>query len=32
MGDIPFIVGHAAGVKEAEFTGKPIFFFYTAHG
>jgi len=30
MGNIPFIVGREAGMKEAEFTGKPILFFYTA--
>lgn len=29
-GNIPFIIGREAGMKEAEFTGKPIFFFYTA--
>ena len=29
-GDIPFIVGREAGMKEVEFTGKPILFFYTA--
>jgi len=29
-GDIPFIVGREAGMKEAEFTGKPVMFFYTA--
>ena len=30
MGNIPFIVGRAAGLKEVEFTGKPIMYFYTA--
>ncbi len=30
MGDIPFILGRQAGLKEAEFTGRPIFYFYTA--
>ena len=29
-GDIPFIIGREAGMKEVEFTGKPILFFYTA--
>ena len=29
-GNIPFIVGREAGMKEAEFSGKPILFFYTA--
>ena len=29
-GDIPFIIGREAGLKEAEFTGKPILYFYTA--
>ena len=29
-GDIPFIIGREKGMKEAEFTGKPILFFYTA--
>ena len=29
-GDIPFIVGREAGMKEVEFTGKPVLFFYTA--
>jgi cytochrome oxidase Cu insertion factor (SCO1/SenC/PrrC family) len=29
-GNIPFIIGREAGMKEAEFTGKPILFFYTA--
>jgi hypothetical protein len=30
MGDIPFLVGREAGLREVEFTGKPILFFYTA--
>ena len=30
MGDIPFVVGREAGMKEVAFTGKPILFFYTA--
>jgi hypothetical protein len=29
-GDIPFIVGSERGLKEAEFTGKPILYFFTA--
>lgn len=29
VGDIPFIIGREAGMKEVEFTGKPILFFYT---
>lgn len=29
-GDIPFIIGREAGMKEAEFSGKPVLFFYTA--
>ncbi len=29
-GNIPFIIGREAGMKEVEFTGKPILFFYTA--
>jgi hypothetical protein len=32
MGDIPFLIGTEAGAKEAQFTGKPILYFYTAHG
>lgn len=30
MGNIPFIVGSEKGIKEAEFTGKPILYFFTA--
>lgn len=30
MGSIPFIVGSEKGIKEAEFTGKPILYFFTA--
>lgn len=29
MGNIPFIVGPERGHKEAEFTGKPILYFFT---
>ncbi len=29
VGDIPFIVGREEGMKEVEFTGKPILYFYT---
>lgn len=29
MGDLPFIVGYAAGMKEVEFTGKPPMLFFT---
>ena len=29
-GNIPFIIGREAGMKEAEFTGKPVLYFYTA--
>jgi len=29
-GNIPFLVGSAKGLKEAEFTGKPILYFFTA--
>lgn len=29
-GNIPFIVGSEKGMKEAEFTGKPILYFFTA--
>jgi len=29
MGDIPFVVGRAAGEEEAEFTGKPPMYFFT---
>lgn len=29
-GDIPFILGREAGMREVEFTGKPVLFFYTA--
>ncbi len=29
-GNIPFIIGREQGMKEVEFTGKPILFFYTA--
>lgn len=28
-GDLPFIVGYAAGMKEVEFTGKPPMLFFT---
>ncbi len=30
MGNIPFIIGREAGMKEVEFSGKPVLFFYTA--
>lgn len=30
MGDLPFIVGYEAGMKEVEFTGKPPLLFFTA--
>lgn len=29
-GNIPFIVGSERGLKEAEFQGKPILYFFTA--
>lgn len=29
-GAIPFIIGFDKGLKEAEFTGKPMFVFFTA--
>ena len=29
MGNIPFIVGSERGIKEAEFQGKPILYFFT---
>ena len=29
-GKIPFIVGYELGKKEAEFSGKPMFVFFTA--
>jgi hypothetical protein len=29
MGDIPFLVGRAAGDAEADFTGKPPMYFFT---
>ena len=29
MGDIPFLVGRAAGDAEAAFTGKPPMYFFT---
>ena len=29
MGDIPFVVGRAAGEAEADFTGKPPMYFFT---
>ena len=29
MGDIPFLVGRAAGEAEADFTGKPPMYFFT---
>jgi len=29
LGDIPFIVGRAAGDAEAQFTGKPPMYFFT---
>ena len=30
MGDLPFVVGYAKGMKEVEFTGKPPMLFFTA--
>jgi hypothetical protein len=30
MGDLPFVVGYANGMKEVEFTGKPPMLFFTA--
>ncbi len=29
MGDLPFIVGYAKGMKEVEFTGRPPMYFFT---
>jgi hypothetical protein len=30
MGDIPFVIGSANGMSEAEFSGKPPIYFFTA--
>lgn len=30
MGDLPFIVGQEAGLKDVEFTGRPPMYFFTA--
>ncbi len=30
MGDLPFVIGYAKGMKEVEFTGRPPMYFFTA--
>jgi hypothetical protein len=30
MGDLPFVIGYAKGMKQVENTGKPPMYFFTA--